>query len=39
MRKRVITKRKAFGRIIRVIKKNGREYQYHATKGWRSYKA
>ena len=26
-------------KIIRTITKNGREYQLHATKGWRSYKA
>lgn len=28
----------AYGRrIIRTFIKNGREYQLHATKGWRSY--
>lgn len=25
-------------RIIRTFIKNGREYQLHATKGWRSYR-
>tara|TARA_R110002167_G_scaffold356953_1_gene572270 strand:- start:254 stop:421 length:168 start_codon:yes stop_codon:yes gene_type:complete len=25
--------------ILRTFVKNGREYQYHATKGWRSYRA
>lgn len=38
MKKKVITKRRPFGRIIRVIKRNGREYQYHATKGWKVYR-
>jgi hypothetical protein len=26
-------------RIIKTFIKHGREYQYHATKGWRYYKA
>lgn len=26
-----------YRRIIKVLVKNGREYQLHATKGWRSY--
>ena len=28
---------KPFGKIIRTIIKDGREWQLHATKGWRSY--
>lgn len=31
-------KGKPFRRIIKTFVKNGREYQYHATKGWRSYR-
>lgn len=33
-----IIKRKPYGRIIRRVIKDGREYVLHATKGWRSYK-
>lgn len=36
---RKIGKRRAFGRIIQVFVREGREYQLHATKGWRSYRA
>jgi hypothetical protein len=28
-----------FCRIIKTVVKNGREYQLHATKGWRSRRA
>ena len=34
------TKRGSYGKhIIKTFTKNGREHQYHATKGWRSFKA
>jgi hypothetical protein len=26
-------------RIIKKFTKNGRDYEYHATKGWRSYRS
>lgn len=25
-------------RILKTVHKNGKEYQYHATKGWRVYR-
>lgn len=32
-------KQSAYGKhIIKTIVRNGREYQLHATKGWRSYR-
>ena len=32
-------KKGVFGRrIIKTVLRGGREYQYHATKGWRSYR-
>lgn len=34
-----ITKKVPFGRILRTEDENGREYQLHATKGWRSYRS
>lgn len=36
--KKFITKKVPFGRIITEYVKDGRHYQYHATKGWRSYR-
>lgn len=33
-----IVKKKPFGRIITVEKKGNREWQFHATKGWRSFR-
>lgn len=33
-----IIKRQPFGRIIRTIVRDGREYVLHATRGWRSYR-
>ena len=35
----VISKKVAFGRIIKTFVRDGREYQLHATKGWRSFRA
>lgn len=37
-RERKISKKKPFGRILKTIKRGGREWQLHATKGWRSYR-
>jgi len=34
-----ITRHSAFGRIIKTRVRHGREEMYHATKGWRSYRA
>lgn len=34
-----VTKKQMQGRILRVMKVDGREFQYHATKGWRSRRA
>lgn len=36
-----INKKKPFGRILtnRTYVKDGREYSYHATKGWREHRA
>lgn len=34
-----ISKERAFGRVIKAYKKDGRSYEYHATKGWRSYRS
>lgn len=41
MRTRKIAKKKAFGRILndKTYVKDGREYSYHATKGWREHRA
>lgn len=39
MRKRKIQKKKPFGRILRTIIRDGRELQFHATKGWRVYRS
>jgi|TARA_R110000850_G_scaffold43407_1_gene110864 hypothetical protein len=38
--KNVGRKRSGYGsRIIKTFTKNGIEYQYHATKGWRRYRS
>lgn len=36
---RKVKKGQPFGRILRVITEFGREWSYHATKGWRSHRA
>lgn len=35
----VIVKKQPYGRIVKIAVINGREWQYHATKGWRNFRA
>lgn len=34
-----VQKKQGYGRILRTFVRNGREYSYHATKGWRVRRA